>query len=76
MPELYAEDVGHYWKTGTPAPDTWIDRAKNEIRAAKGKILSQLLRGLKPHSLSLAQPLMTHDTETQDTKQLPRRMGH
>lgn len=37
MVELYAEDV-NYWRTGTSAPDTWIDRAKKEIIAAGGKI--------------------------------------
>jgi hypothetical protein len=28
---LYAEDVGHYWKTGQSSPDTWVDKAKAEI---------------------------------------------
>ena len=34
----YAEDI-NYWKTGTSSPDTWIDRAKAEIKAAGGKML-------------------------------------
>lgn len=37
----YAEDIGHYWKTSTSAPDVWIDKAKTEIRAAGGKVLSE-----------------------------------
>ena len=37
----YAEDVGNYWKTGQSAPDTWIDKARAEIRAAGGKVLSE-----------------------------------
>lgn len=35
---IYAEDIGHYWKTSTTAPDTWIDKTKAEIKAAGGKI--------------------------------------
>jgi hypothetical protein len=38
---VYAEDVGNYWKTGQSAPDTWIDKAKGEIKAAGGKTLSE-----------------------------------
>ena len=37
---IYAEDV-NYFKTGTSAPDTWIDKAKAEIRTAGGKTLSE-----------------------------------
>ena len=37
---VYAEDV-NYFKTGTSAPDTWIDKAKAEIRTAGGKTLSE-----------------------------------
>lgn len=35
----YADDV-NYWKTSTAAPDSWIDKAKAEIKAAGGKVLS------------------------------------
>lgn len=38
---MYAEDVGNYWKTGQSAPDTWIDRAKAEIKGAGGKVFSE-----------------------------------
>ena len=38
--EVYAEDV-NYFKTGTSSPDTWLDNAKKEIRAAGGKTLSE-----------------------------------
>ncbi len=34
---LLAEEV-NYWKTSSSAPDTWIDRAKAEIREAGGKV--------------------------------------
>lgn len=34
---MNAEDV-NYWKTGTSAPDTWLDKTKAEIKAAGGKI--------------------------------------
>jgi hypothetical protein len=37
---VYAEDV-NYWKTGQSSPDTWIDRAKGEIIATGGKVLSE-----------------------------------
>src|SRR4030042_4898935 len=38
---LYAEEVGHYWKTGQSSADTWIDKAKKEIQSVKGKIVSE-----------------------------------
>lgn len=34
---VYAESV-NYWKTGTSSPDTWIDKAKDEIRAVGGLV--------------------------------------
>lgn len=37
---VYADDV-NYFKTGTSAPDTWIDKAKAEIRAASGKVINE-----------------------------------
>ena len=37
MTTVYAEDV-NYYKTGTSAPDTWIEKAKSEIKAAAGKV--------------------------------------
>lgn len=40
MPEVYAEDV-NYWKSGQSSPDTWIDRARKEIRTAGGKVLNE-----------------------------------
>lgn len=36
----YADEV-NYFKTGTTAPDTWIDNAKKEISRAGGKVLSE-----------------------------------
>jgi hypothetical protein len=36
MKPPYAEDL-NYWKTGQSSPDTWVDRARGEIRAAGGK---------------------------------------
>ncbi len=39
MKQVYAEDV-NYWKTGQSSADSWIDKAKAEIRAAGGKVLS------------------------------------
>jgi len=36
----YADEV-NYWKTGTTAPDTWIDNAKKEIARAGGKVLGE-----------------------------------
>lgn len=40
MIDVYAEDV-NYWKTGTSAPDTWLDKTKAEIRTAGGKVLNE-----------------------------------
>lgn len=37
---IYVEDV-NYWKTSTSAADTWIERAKKEIEAIDGSILSE-----------------------------------
>lgn len=40
MNDVYAEDV-NYWKTGTSSADTWIDKAKAEIKTAGGKVLNE-----------------------------------
>jgi hypothetical protein len=34
----FAEDI-NYWKTGTSAPDTWIDKAIRQIETLGGEIL-------------------------------------
>jgi hypothetical protein len=41
MSELYAEDVGNYWKTSKTSPDTWLEKAKREIERAGGKALRE-----------------------------------
>jgi hypothetical protein len=40
MPTPFAEDV-NYWKSGQSAPDTWIEKAKAEIKAAGGKFVGE-----------------------------------
>lgn len=37
---IYAEDV-NYWKSSQTAPDTWIDKAKDEIRKVRGTITGE-----------------------------------
>jgi len=37
----YAEDLGHYWKTGSSSPDTWIEMAKKLIREVGGEITAE-----------------------------------
>lgn len=37
---IYAEDL-NYWKTGTTAAETWIEKAKREIQVAGGKVLAE-----------------------------------
>lgn len=34
----FAEDIGHYWKTGSSPSDTWIDKAKKVISEIGGSI--------------------------------------
>jgi hypothetical protein len=34
----YAEEV-NYWKTGSSAPEVWIDKTKREIRAIGGEVV-------------------------------------
>lgn len=41
MKVKYAEDVGHYWKTGKSTPDTWIDKTTSMIRKDGGKLLAE-----------------------------------
>lgn len=38
--KLYADDLP-YWKTGQSSPDVWLDNAKEEIRRAKGKVITE-----------------------------------
>jgi len=37
----YAEDLGHYWKTGSSSPDTWLEKAKKLIREVDGEIITE-----------------------------------
>ena len=34
----YAEDIGHYWQTGSSSPDTWIEKGKKQIEEVGGTI--------------------------------------
>lgn len=34
----YAEDIGHYWKTGQSSPDTWLEKARKIIADIGGII--------------------------------------
>ena len=36
----YAEDIGHYWQTGSSSPDVWIEKAKSQIEEVGGFINS------------------------------------
>ena len=38
---MYAEEVGHYWKTSSRSPDGWIDKAQRQIEEVGGKILAE-----------------------------------
>lgn len=60
MSQLYADDV-NYWKTGTSAPDTWIDRAKAEIRAAGGKVLSDAFGDQEGRAVFMLEFSFGHD---------------
>lgn len=37
---MYAEEL-NYWKTGSSHPDTWIERAKGEIKSAGGTWIAE-----------------------------------
>lgn len=37
----FAEDVGHYWKTGRSSPDEWIMRARHQIEEIGGEVLAE-----------------------------------
>ena len=37
----FAEDLGHYWKTGSSSPDTWLEMAKKLIREVNGEITAE-----------------------------------
>ncbi len=42
MKELpYAEDVGHYWKTGSSSPESWMEKTKKLITDMGGAILTE-----------------------------------
>lgn len=41
MDRDYAENV-NYWKSGSAAPDRWIDKAKREIRSVGGQIIGDM----------------------------------
>ena len=37
----FAEDIGHYWMTGSSPPDTWIEQAKKLIMGIGGEIFAE-----------------------------------
>jgi hypothetical protein len=42
MAELpFGEDIGHYWKTSTSSPDSWLSKTAELIKKSGGKILSE-----------------------------------
>ena len=40
QPATKAEDV-NYWQTSRSSPDTWLERARKEIRRAGGEVLAE-----------------------------------
>jgi hypothetical protein len=38
---MYAEEVGHYWKTSRSSPDVWVERAKKQIEKLGGTVLME-----------------------------------
>ena len=38
---MYAEEVGHYWKTSQTAPDAWIAKARRQIEQVGGVIMAE-----------------------------------
>lgn len=37
----YAEDIGHYWKTGLSSPDVWMEKTRKLIEGISGEILAE-----------------------------------
>lgn len=37
----FAEDVKHYWKTGSSSPDTWMDKTKKQIEEVGGYVTAE-----------------------------------
>ena len=40
---IFAEDVGHYWKTSHTTPDTWMNKTKVLIEGIGGVIDSEMI---------------------------------
>ncbi len=37
----FAEDIGHYWKTGQSSPDQWMEKTRKLIEGLGGEILAE-----------------------------------
>lgn len=35
---MYAEELGHYWKTSESSPDSWLDKAAKQIESLGGHV--------------------------------------
>ncbi len=46
----YAEDIGHYWQTGSSSPDTWIEKAKKQIEEVGGVINADAYGSMGSHA--------------------------
>ena len=43
----FAEDIGHYWKTGISPPDTWMDKAMRVIKDLGGVVTADAYGSLE-----------------------------
>ena len=37
----HAEDIGHYWQTGSSSPEVWLEKAKKLIEEIGGEIIAE-----------------------------------
>lgn len=38
---MYAEEIGHYWRTSKSGPDPWLERARREIASVGGSVVKE-----------------------------------
>ena len=37
----YAEDIGHYWQTGTSSPEVWMDKTRRVLEDLGGEVIAE-----------------------------------
>lgn len=71
----YAEDIGHYWQTGSSSPDHWLEKVKKLIVELEGTIVAEGYGSVAEHAAYMLAFKMGGDNFKVVWPVLPSRTG-